>query len=502
LSTDSTEGDDEATDGNDELPPLHRSNNDVTPRLVVPSDPSYDGVEVVQERSVAKRKRGNDSHDPADEPTPRRIKTEDGSSDPLMTAEISHFSPHESMDLDIDGNMPTPRKSRVLHFRNLDHEDYGAGLDRNHSVSMPNSDGGSGPGSVGLLPARRTPSVASSASATPARGAAPKMSRITEPGKRSKLRLDHAIASLAEDGDIALRPGEERGRDDSSHAPRAGAGRLSELLNGNIAVPHEEHVLLKPARQVRNMAILSPWFKDTPRRILPFGDLDGKEKAQTPVVRTDDAGSSTPNPTTGRRVGDLACLRPTDTATGTPTTPKTITRPLRQQSLANLGRDDFKINPEFNNGDDYAFTEVVRGRAERADLPGCTDPDCCGKHFRGMAQAERQAAGPSLIHRPADIKLLEDYLGDLQYKLGSMTRQEKEELWLEAKTRELANKHGKHRHRFSRRQSPPGFWNADFPTTQENQEEREEEARREKALVEERYMDAMRGGGKWLFRDE
>jgi hypothetical protein len=170
--------------------------------------------------------------------------------------------------------------------------------------------------------------------------------------------------------------------------------------------------------------------------------------------------------------------------------------------LANLGRDEFKINPDFNNGEDYAFTEVVRGRAERADLPGCTDPDCCGKHFRAMAQAERQAAGSSLIHRPADIKLLEDYLGDLQYKLGSMTRQEKEELWLEAKTRDLANKHGKHRHRFSRRQSPPGFWNADFPTTQESQEERDEEARRERALIEERYKDAMRGGGKWLFRDE
>jgi hypothetical protein len=119
-----------------------------------------------------------------------------------------------------------------------------------------------------------------------------------------------------------------------------------------------------------------------------------------------------------------------------------------------------------------------------------------------MAQAELQAAGSSLTHRAADIKLLEDYLGDQAYRLGTMNRLEREEVWLEAKTRELANKHGRHRHRFSRRQSPPGFWNADFPSTQEMQMDREEADKREKRLVEERWREAMRNDGRWMFRDE
>jgi hypothetical protein len=181
---------------------------------------------------------------------------------------------------------------------------------------------------------------------------------------------------------------------------------------------------------------------------------------------------------------------------------KARSKPLREQPLASLRLEDFRINPKFNNGQDFAFTEVVRNKSERADIPGCVDPECCGKHFRPMAQAELEAAGPSLIHRASDITLLEDYLGDQVYKLGSMTRQEKEQLWLEAKTRELANKHGKHRHRFTRRQSPPGFWNADFPSTQEMHDDREEGEKREKRMIEERWREAMRDGGRWLFRDE
>jgi len=50
--------------------------------------------------------------------------------------------------------------------------------------------------------------------------------------------------------------------------------------------------------------------------------------------------------------------------------------------------------------------------------------------------------------------------------------------------------------------SPPGFWNADFPSTQEMEAEREEAAKREKQTVQDRYREAMRPGGRWLFRDE
>lgn len=93
-------------------------------------------------------------------------------------------------------------------------------------------------------------------------------------------------------------------------------------------------------------------------------------------------------------------------------------------------------------------------------------------------------------------------MGDVSYRLATMDRAEKEELWIEAKMQELANKFGKHRHHYSRMQSPPGFWNFDFPSTQEIEAEREEASRREKKTVQERYREAIRPGGRWQFRDE
>jgi hypothetical protein len=83
-----------------------------------------------------------------------------------------------------------------------------------------------------------------------------------------------------------------------------------------------------------------------------------------------------------------------------------------------------------------------------------------------------------------------------------MSKEERAEIWVEAKTRELANKYGKHRHRFSRMRSPPGFWNADFPSTQELDADRAEAGKRENELIQDRYREAMRSGGRWLFRDE
>lgn len=169
-----------------------------------------------------------------------------------------------------------------------------------------------------------------------------------------------------------------------------------------------------------------------------------------------------------------------------------------------LRPEDFKPNPRYNDGLSYVYDEVNRGKsaAERAAQAGCTDPSCCGKTFRAFAEAERSHLGPSVATRAEDIRLLEDYLGDEAYKLGTMAREEKEETWLQAKTWELANKFGKHRQRYARMPSPPGFWNVEFPNTQERAEERRQAEEIRKALVHERYREAMRPGGKWLFRDE
>ncbi|KAL3963279.1 hypothetical protein ACCO45_000283 [Purpureocillium lilacinum] len=173
-----------------------------------------------------------------------------------------------------------------------------------------------------------------------------------------------------------------------------------------------------------------------------------------------------------------------------------------RQTPSELRLDDFKINPLANDGHDFAYTEVVRDRDDRACLPGCTDMHCCGKQFRALALSQRPDPPLTPAQRVEEQKLLEEYLGDYAYRLATMNREERDELWVEAKTQELANKYGKHRHRFSRMQSPPGFWNADFPSTQELEADKAEAAKREKQAIMERYREAMRPGGRWMFKDE
>lgn len=491
--TNNTQDDSEETSGGSPQLPRLPMNGVATPDIVIKEEPSSDGPVIVSERRISKRKHQVDSHNDSTARTPQRVKTEHGSSDPVVTGESNYFSPHESIDLDREDLMPTPKKNRFLQPEDQHPADnQGAGKVGQLIRSSAIKGSLARPSTTGVGSALRPPASELSALVSPARRSVHKAygnDSARGPGDPS---LADRIASLTEDGEHSTDPDEPAPSESVPKPVTAWGSRLDSLLNPTTPPPQGGGLLLRPNRQSRETSRFSHWVGDTPVRVLPFGKGDAKSKDPTPKAIP-------------KATGNLkAAPRRHATEAGTPGISKANPEamPLRKLPLAQLRLEDFKINPKFNNGRDFAFSEVVRNKSERADLPGCTDPECCGKHFRAMAQAELEAAGPSLIHRTADITLLEDFLGDQVYKLGSMTRQEKEQLWLEAKTRELANKHGKHRHRFSRRQSPPGFWNADFPTTQENKMDREEGQKREKRLVEERWREAMRDGGKWLFKDE
>ncbi|KAG9238455.1 DNA repair protein endonuclease SAE2/CtIP C-terminus-domain-containing protein [Amylocarpus encephaloides] len=174
--------------------------------------------------------------------------------------------------------------------------------------------------------------------------------------------------------------------------------------------------------------------------------------------------------------------------------------PLRIRPLETLKLSDFKVNPKANQGLDYAFTDVVRNRADRRCLPGCTKLECCGTGFRALA--EMMMDNPTKSQEEKDQELLEEYMGNNAYKLQNMTIAQREEMLLQARTRDMANKYGRHRHAYERERSPPGFWDADFPTTQEHLAQREKANERERETIEKRYKEAMRPGGAYMFRDE
>jgi hypothetical protein len=182
-----------------------------------------------------------------------------------------------------------------------------------------------------------------------------------------------------------------------------------------------------------------------------------------------------------------------------------IHEPFRARPLRRLGLEHFKINPNYNPGYDFAFNDVVRGREARKCLPGCTKPDCCGNKFRKVAEFMQDARGnqaATISQDEADQRLLDEYMGNNRSKLLRVSKAEKEELLMDARARELARQHGKHRQAYERRQSPPGFWRADFPTTQEEAADKVAAERQEREIVKTRFEEAMRGDGAWSFRDE
>lgn len=461
-------------------------------RVIIKDESSSDGTIIVAERSLRKRKRDRLA---SDEPVACRIKAEHNSSDPVVLGELTNFSPHESIDLDLPRDvMATPKKRRVSDG-GCDPQAISAAVNNVEEAALVEDSTTHLRGISRRQCQPRTPAEPRETLTATTRSStlvpSSHMSTATTVGASSLVRchgsrLNHALAELAESGYASVSQDKQQ---DSSQLPDKAVGaasRLDTLLNKPS--PRMDAVLLRPSRQVRKALRADPCPVNIPMRKLPFGEGNKNPSYRAPIPTEGNPGGPEPAPSV--RIDERPVSKPRDSC------------PLRRRPLVDLRLDDFKINPGFNDGESYAFSEVVRSKSDRADLPGCTDPDCCGKHFRAMAIAELEATGSALLHRAADIELIEDYLGEQAYRLGGMNRLEKKELWLEAKTRELANKHGKHRHRFSRRRSPPGFWNADFPSTQEMQKEREEGKKREKRLIEERWREAMRGGGRWLFRDE
>ncbi|EHK25631.1 uncharacterized protein TRIVIDRAFT_189394 [Trichoderma virens Gv29-8] len=441
----STQGDPDEADS-DDLPPLPKNDQDLDP-IVIKPEPSSDLPVVVSERALKRRRVEDGGHTVATTP---RIKAEPNDSSPIAASEHYQFNVQESIDLDdIAQRITTPRKRKDLEV--LAAEDA-------NETTFPAS---RTPASLGYV---RSDGVKQSVK--DARGASvltpisgnKRTTTWTADAEKAPLKdtLAHGISVLAEDGTPY---GKHRAEKSSKAMPTPNSivkGRLDTLLNTSTP---ENTAMISRTPQARQPGRGS--VEDTPL------DLLFPEPRELPFDKARGFASG-----------------------------------LRHKPLSELRLDDFKVNPSSNEGHDFAYSEVVRDKDDRAALRGCTDMHCCGKHFRALALSQRPNPPLTAAQRQEEQKLLEDYLGEFAYRLASMTKDERAEVWIEAKTEELANKYGRHRHRFSRMQSPPGFWNADFPDTQELAADKEEALKREKRAIAERYREAMRPGGMWLFRDE
>ncbi|KAF5024787.1 hypothetical protein F66182_3131 [Fusarium sp. NRRL 66182] len=474
-NSDSTQSEEEARQDND-LPELPRQDN--ISHVKIKEEPSSDPPVIVSERAVRKRKR--DSPDPDETPL-RKVKAEvnDNSSSPVQPVGSASLPLEESIDLgDVATRLLTPRKRRELEetqrLEQLQSEAFATATTPRTLFVRPDH-----------APQTSRPLERTSALTPLSVNRRIVQSSREKPTTPVRKGLDRGISTLAEDG--------EAYRQAASNTNSTPKGRLESLLDSPAAqgdVPTGRLTPRAPARPnttSEDLAIPG-------RRVLPF-EQGGRVKDRTPAQQR-----STPS----RVVGASRGPRPTTLRdTRSPLASKgDQPSALRNKPISELRPDDFKINPQANEGHDFAFADVIRDRDERSRMQGCTDMHCCGKHFRALAISQRLNPPLTAAQRQEEQKLMEEYMGEFAYRLGAMDKKERDELWIEAKTQELANKYGKHRYHYSRMQSPPGFWNADFPNTQEIEAERSEAAQREKQIVRDRHREAMRPGGRWLFQDE
>ncbi|KAI1345080.1 DNA repair protein endonuclease SAE2/CtIP C-terminus-domain-containing protein [Xylariaceae sp. FL0016] len=486
------------------LPPMLPDRGTSTSQTLVKTEHSSDIPVVVSERCIRKRKHAEGGMD--ESPTATRIKTE-RSPKRLARDECRRFAPEESIDLDAEARrVQTPRKSN--RFQQTPEADKSLSVSsrvrdepidptrcRPHSRSsdkfqgLPRPDKCSGSAHVrerataGLFGPRADRSSALrpiDPNDLPQRN-----SRLNDKSKRA-TSLEQGLASLAENSDEDNRP---RLTINPIGQPNAGK-LLHDLLNSTL--PSPDGSPRQASTQTKGQtASDSPQFQIPRKRELPFNKEGNRAPRDAFQVFDSSVAINKKRTPTAMHPRNL-----TDSAANWNASAHGVT-PLRGRAKSQLRLDDFKINPEVNEGYDYAFADVVRGKEERASLEGCTK-DCCKRGFRLVALAARETTSTLDFQ-----SLLETYLGDECYRLATMSQHAKEAMWLEAKIKDLAKKCSKHeRHRFQRVGSPPGFWRVDFPTTQENREDSEEAAKMEAERIEERYREAMRLGGKWIFKDE
>lgn len=467
---DSTQGESE---GN-ELPSLPTT-------VEAPSDPSVkrepssDGPVVVSERPVKKRR----SDECTTETRPFvRVKEESEDNSSLIAGEIRLATSQESIDLGRITHMTTPRKRReanaaprlpaIYTIPPVDTSAVATPVARyvRHHMPAPQTARASIMSSA-LTPINVNRRIIRSGGDKPA-----KLSR--------KRQLDEGIADIADDGTSFGTGQENTPLGNVQNRNQTRKNRLEELLH--VREVDDSPALSRSSRQARKSSSISTAELNIPeRRELPFDKQARQNRSVFPLSATAQPStrSSQRSPPRLARQGQI-----------------------RHKLPRELRLDDFRINPAANEGHDFAYSDIVRDKNDRACLPGCTEMHCCGKQFRALAISQRPDPPLTAAQRVEEQKLLEQHLGDYAYRLATMDPQERAEAWIQAKTQELANKFGRHRHRYSRMQSPPGFWDADFPTTQELELNREEAAEREKRAIRERYREAMKAGGRWLFKDE
>ena len=471
----------------------------------VKTEPCSDEEPVVVRENILKRRR-NESANAM--PPPRRIKQEPASpkrpgsaEEPIELRSEEWSSPTtrarplirmETSDLDaMRGTFQTPRK------RKLKEESRARSEERSNATLHPprhlarNSSSLSDSDIPDLPPLPLAFEQAEDVANTRPKATSDK---YTTPIERSYGRQRGALGQLSPN--VPTNPQTARKRRRSSEEDAGKVGMLSEDGDETTSqvTPKAENASAKTPASNRLDAMLE---NPTPGR----QPLSARRVAPDTAKRIRPPRPQHRNEPTSHSKTAVSSTSKYHRPTGLEKSPPPInpeSEPLRSRPLQQLRPHNFRINPAFADSD-YAFADPMnrKTKAARRCLPGCINPACCGEF---LDAARHGLLPPS---SKSDAQVIEEMFGSSYAEImAAYPPSRHAELLIQARAQDFANEHGKHRKTFERAATPPGFWRTEMPSTQEELEDRRKAEEMERMKTEGMWREAMRGGGRWLFRDE
>lgn len=333
--------------------------------------------------------------------------------------------------------------------------------------------------------------------------------RLVPPSRRDRGAVH--VPALAEDGEeYAFSKSLRRSRDDMT-SPMAPDGRIDALAKAKSLSPYRRlNTLMNdaapekavPSHAKPNVALIKSVQSPKMPSALSKGASVNRAKHDFYPTRINKVVKTHSEPPI---IGKT--LLGKDREIGRPPVVLPEDEPLRARSIDRLRLTDFKLN---KNHSEFAYHESIRKHDEKRKLGGCTDPFCdrC-KEVARFAELTGYVAPPTsrlfgssaLDAEATEQQLIEEYIGHDRKRLNKLDSAERKEIFKKAREKSFVDLYGKHRQLHNRAVSPPGYWETEFPSTQQEAENREAARVIDRVRIKERYDEALRGG-LWKFADE
>lgn len=167
---------------------------------------------------------------------------------------------------------------------------------------------------------------------------------------------------------------------------------------------------------------------------------------------------------------------------------------LRQTAVKDLQLSDFVPRPDAAQMNSSNTGSRRRKDGARHCPEGCARTECCGS---AMPRFLRAAGVPKIDDHNKPMPADDSAAVRRERRTEGQFMTDKEE-----KLRLFMNQFDRHRENPERPASPPGYWAADMPSTQELEAIRSKTLEIEREEINKRHREATSGTGDWMFVDE